>query len=134
MEALAVCLIGLGTLALLGLQTSLVLAFGNHFLKSKHPACRQVIRSPYAHVGKIPVAHIAGVIYGGILGLVLQVLQHGQVFWAGISISVLFLIAASGVYAYLLFFKLRLVCMLCVRLYLINALMGIFLMGYHGAG
>ena len=132
MEALAITLIGMGTLALLGLQTAWVLAFGTRFVGRKHAACRQVLQSPYAHWGKIPVAHIALVIYGGILGLVLQVLHHGQVFWAGISISVLGLIVASAVYAYLLFFKLRLVCMLCVRLYCINALMGIFLIGYHG--
>lgn len=134
MEATAVSLIGIGVLALLGLQNALILALSNKSLARKNPPCHQINQSPQAFLGKIPVAYLAALLYGSILGQLFQVFQHGQIFWTGLAVSVLLLVLASGYYAYLLFFKLRLLCLICIRLHLINALMGIFVIGYHWYG
>ncbi len=134
MESTILCLIGIGVLALLGLQNSLMLTMRHKTLiKQNHP-CGQVMQSQYASIGKIPVAYIAALFYGGILGQLLQMFQAEQVTWTWISTGITLAILASCYYAYLLFYKLRLTCLICIRLYLINAMMAICLLGYYWYG
>ena len=133
MESTAISLIGLAVLALVGLQNSLMLAF-RHKTYRKDTACGRVVRSPYAVIGKIPVAYLAALFYGGILGQLIQMVQQERIEWLWISTGVALAIPVSGYYAYLLFYKLRLVCMACVRLHLINAFMALLLLGYYWFG
>jgi len=134
MESTAICLIGLGVLALVGLQNSLILASRHKMLAKGNTPCSQVVHSSYAFIGKIPVAYFAVLFYGGILGQLFQMIQQERIVWIWISSEVALAVLISCYYAYLLFYKLRLLCVACVRLYLINALMALVLLGYHWFG
>ncbi|MBF0276184.1 MAG: vitamin K epoxide reductase family protein [SAR324 cluster bacterium] len=131
METTALCLTGIGVLALVGLQNSLLLAFRHNSLRGSNSSCSQVLRSPLALIGKIPVSYFAVVYYCGVLGQLLLMLQQERIIWHWIAIGVILAAVVSCYYAFLLFFKLRLVCMACVRLYLINAMMAFVLLGYY---
>ncbi|MBF0289378.1 MAG: hypothetical protein HQM14_16295 [SAR324 cluster bacterium] len=111
-----------------------MLTMKHQTLTRRNNPCNQVMQSQYAVIGKVPVAYIAALFYGGILGQLLHMFQAEKVTWLWISTGIIIAILVSCYYAYLLFYKLRLKCMACIRLYLINAMMAICLLGYYWYG
>ncbi|MBC8258598.1 MAG: vitamin K epoxide reductase family protein [SAR324 cluster bacterium] len=128
-----ISLLALGAAALFGLQGALILAVKHNLVRSNHhgSACSKIVLSKEAFIAKIPVAYGAVVFYALVLYLLISgvFLQEMPLFWLNTGVVVALLVTCY--YAYLMFFKLRLVCMGCLRIYLANLLMGASLLAYH---
>ena len=126
-------LIAFGGAAIFGLQGALSLAVRHHQVRAHHPfsACNKVALSKEAQIAKIPVAYGAVIFYGFVLSQLLRniYLEEIQLYWLNSAMVVAMLV--TGYYAYIMFFKLRLVCMGCLRIYLANLLMAAALSAYH---
>ncbi len=131
MEDLIVSLLGIGIFALLGLKSSLALLALHRVQKNQGSPCYRVLRSPYAFVGKVPVVYFAVFFYAGVLGQLLQMFWNGTLVMEWIALGTVLAIVCSAYYAYILFFKLRLRCWGCIRIYFSNLMIGLFLISYY---
>jgi len=126
-------LIALGGAAIFGLQGALSLAVRHHQVRVHHPfsACNKVTLSKEAQVAKIPIAYGAVIFYGFVLAQLLRgiYLEEIQLYW--LNSAVVGALLVTCYYAYIMFFKLRLVCMGCLRIYLANLLMAAALFTYY---
>ena len=126
-------LIAFGGAAIFGLQGALSLAVRHHQVRAHHPfsACNKVALSKEAEIAKIPVAYGAVIFYGFVLAQLLRniYLHEIQLYWINSAMVAAMLVTCY--YAYIMFFKLRLVCMGCLRIYLANLLMAAALSAYH---
>jgi uncharacterized membrane protein len=126
-------LIAFGGAAIFGLQGALSLAVRHHQVRAHHPysACNKVALSKEAQIAKIPVAYGAVIFYGFVLSQLLRniYLEEIQFYWLNFAMVAAMLVTCY--YAYIMFFKLRLVCMGCLRIYLANLLMAAALSAYH---
>ena len=126
-------LIAFGGAAIFGLQGALSLVVRHHQVRAHHPlsACNKVALSKEAQIAKIPVAYGAVIFYGFVLAQLLGniYLEEIQLYWLNFAMVAAMLVTCY--YAYIMFFKLRLVCMGCLRIYLANLLMAAALSAYH---
>ena len=126
-------LIAFGGAAIFGLQGALSLALRHKQVRDHHPfsACNKVALSKEAQIVKIPVAYVAVIFYGFVLAQLLRniYLEEIQFYWLNFAMVAAMLVTCY--YAYIMFFKLRLVCMGCLRIYLANLLMAAALSAYH---
>lgn len=128
-----VSLIAFGGAAIFGLQGALSLAVQHHIVQGhdKKSACNKVARSKEAYLANIPVAYGAVIFYGLVLfELLLRIFNHEiQIFW--LNSGMVLAILVTCYYAFVMFFKLRIICMGCLRIYLANLLMAASLLSYH---
>ena len=128
-----ISMIALGGAAVFGLQGALNLAVQHHMVQGhdKQSACNKVVRSKEAYLANIPVAYGAVFFYGLVLFELLLVIfdDEIQLFW--INSGMVLAILVTCYYAFLMFFKLRIICMGCLRIYLANLLMAAALLSYH---
>ena len=126
-------LIAFGGAAIFGLQGALSLAVRHHQVRAHHPfsTCNKVALSKEAQIAKIPVAYGAVIFYGFVLAQLLRniYLEEIQLYWLNSAMVAAMLVTCY--YAYIMLFKLRLVCMGCLRIYLANLLMAAALSAYH---
>jgi len=126
-------LIALGGAALFGLQGALSLAVRHGQVREHHPfsACNKVALAKEAQIAKIPVAYGAVIFYGLVLAQLLRSIyqEEIQLYWLNSAMVAVLLVTCY--YAYIMFFKLRIVCMGCLRIYLANLLMAAALSAYH---
>ena len=126
-------LIAFGGAAIFGLQGALSLAVRHNQIRAHHPfsACNKVALSKEAQIAKIPVAYGAVIFYGFVLAQLLRniYLEEIQLYWLNSAMVAAILVTCY--YAYIMFFKLRLVCMGCLRIYLANLLMAAALYAHH---
>ena len=126
-------LIAFSGAAIFGLQGALSLAVRHNQVRAHHPfsACNKVALSKEAQFAKIPVAYGAVIFYGFVLAQLLRniYLEEIQLYWLNSAMVAAMLVTCY--YAYIMFFKLRLVCMGCLRIYLANLLMAVALSTYH---
>ena len=84
---------------------------------SNRISCSKVIQSKYGTLFGINNAILGTLFYSVMLVLIL--LHHyALAFYASVAA-----VSASLIFAYILFFKLRLLCLICVSLYVLNALL-----------
>ena len=128
-----ISLIAFGGAAFFGLQGSISLAVRYHFVREfpKWSACDRVAHSKEAYIANIPVAYGAVIFYGLVLFLLFS---HGinqpeiTIFWLNSSMVVVLLVTCY--YANLMFFRLKIVCMGCLRIYLSNLMMAAALFAF----
>ncbi|MBF0351644.1 MAG: hypothetical protein HQM11_11470 [SAR324 cluster bacterium] len=112
----------MGLLSFWGIQGAIALAVRHQALKDQPvvSACDRVLASPRAFILKIPVAYFAALFYAIILGQLLHMLTTGRPLppWLALWILAGFLVTTG--YAWLLFVRLKMTCVRCTRLYLIN--------------
>ena len=120
-----VSLIALGGLALIGLQGSLILAMRHYLFRGKPRGspCDRLMKTPQAYIGPVPVAFLAAVYYLLVLIMLLRMLAGGENPMDLITPLILLSLLLTCYYAWLLFFKLRLRCMGCIRIQFANLLM-----------
>ncbi len=128
-----ISMIAFGGAAIFGLQGALNLAVQHHMLQGhdKQSPCNKVVRSKEAYLANIPVAYGAVIFYGLVLfELLLAIFDDEiQLFW--INSGMVLVIPVTCYYAFVMFFKLRIICMGCLRIYLANLLMAAALLSYH---
>jgi len=128
-----ISMIAFGVAAIFGLQGALNLAVQHHMAQGhdKQSACNKVVRSKEAYLANIPLAYGAVIFYGLVLFELLLVIfnDETQLFWLN-SVMIL-VILVTCYYAFVMFFKLRIICMGCLRIYLANLLMAAALLTNH---
>ena len=120
----------MGGACVFGLQGSISLAL-RHRLAQDAPRmakCDRVLRSPYANVAGIPIAYSAVVFYALVLLALIQVVQ-GALPRVWLDGAIVVGLGVTCYYAFILFFRLRIVCAGCLRIYLANLMLGIALAG-----
>ena len=126
-------LIAFGGAAIFGLQGALSLAVRHNQVRDHHPftACNKVALSKEAQIAKIPIAYGAITFYGFILLQLLRNIYLEEIQLNYINSAMVAAMMVTCYYAYIMFFKLRLVCMGCLRIYLANLLMSAALSSFH---
>ena len=128
-----ISLIALGGATIFGLQGALSLAVQHHLVRDHHQrsACDKVAHSKEALIANIPVAYGAVIFYSLVLLLLIRgiFLEEILLFWLNSGMVVTLLVTCY--YAYVMFFKLRIICMGCLRIYLANLLMATALLSYQ---
>lgn len=84
---------------------------------SDRVSCSKAVKSPYAHLFFIP-NYLIGLVFYALL-IAAAMLNY----WDIVFILSLLSCAASIFFAFILFFKVRTLCLLCTTLYLINFLL-----------
>ena len=128
-----ISMIAFGGAAIFGLQGALSLAVQHHTVQDHHKqsACNKVARSKEAYLANIPVAYGAVIFYGLVLfELLFRIFDDEiQLFW--LNSGMILAILVTCYYAFVMFFKLRIICIGCLRIYLANLLMAASLLSYH---
>ncbi|MEC7087712.1 MAG: vitamin K epoxide reductase family protein [SAR324 cluster bacterium] len=127
MDVETITLMLIGVAAISGLQSSMAMAMRHHLfrnLSGKSP-CDLLLGSPQAYIGPVPVAFFAAFYYLLLLGFLFNRLLGGEMILIWLSPLVLISLPVTAYYAWLLFFKLRIRCMGCVRIQVINVMIAL---------
>ena len=133
MDAETISLMLIGVAAIFGLQSSMAMAMRHHLFRNllgKSP-CDQLLGSPKAYIGPVPVAFFAAFYYLLLLGLLFNWLLGGEMILNWLSPLILISLPVTAYYAWLLFFKLRIRCMGCVRIQFINVMIALISIGLN---
>jgi len=114
----------MGAAAIFGLQSSLAMAMRHHLFRNQsgRSQCDRLLGSPQAYIGKVPVALFASIYYLLLLGLLFNMFFSKESAMDWISLLILISLSVTVYYAWLLFFKLRIRCMECIRIQIYNLL------------
>ena len=133
LDASIISLIALGGAALFGLQGSISLVVRHHLVRGlqQRSACDRFAHSKEANIANISVAYGAVIFYGLVLFLLLRGMNQPEIplFW--LNSAMITALIVTCYYAYVMFFKLRIICMGCLRIYLANLLMATALLSYQ---
>ena len=125
LDASVISLIALGGAALFGLQGSISLAVRHHLVRElqQRSACDRVAHSKEANIANIPVSYGAVIFYGLVLFLLFRGMNQPKIplFW--LNSAMVAALIMTCYYAYVMFFRLNIVCMGCLRIYLANLMM-----------
>ena len=99
-------------------------------LSGKSP-CDRLLGFPQAYIGPVPVAFFAAFYFLLLLGLLFNRLLGGEMILIWLSPLVLISLPVTAYYAWLLFFKLRIRCMGCVRIQVINVTVALISLGLN---
>ena len=133
MDAETISLMLIGVAAIFGLQSSMAMAIRHYLfrnLSGKSP-CDRLLGSPQAYIGPVPVAFFAAFYYLLLLALLFNMLLRGEMIMNWLSPLVLISLPVTAYYAWLLFFKLRIRCMGCVRIQVINVMIALISLGLN---
>ncbi len=133
MDISTVCLIALGGAAFFGLQGAITLAV-RHALagtRATRSPCDRLVSTRDAFIAGIPVAFGAVGFYLFVLFLLIWMMISSGDSMPLLAPVIIVALPVTCYYAYILFFKLRVFCMGCIRIYLANGLMGGALLGYY---
>jgi len=124
-ESEILSLIAVGMAAIFGLQGALSLSakYNMGSTRGSHSSCLKIIFSKEAFFANIPIAYFTIIFYTLILVQLMQTFFHEeiQVLWIHYEIYLALLI--TFYYAFVMFFKLGVICFGCLRIYLANILM-----------
>ena len=134
LDASIISLIALGGAALFGLQGSISLAVRHHLVRElqQRSVCDRVAHSKEANIANIPVAYGAVIFYGLVLFLLFRGMYQPEeipLFWLNSAMVAALIVTCY--YAYVMFFRLNIVCMGCLRIYLANLMMAAALLAYQ---
>ena len=133
LDASIISLIALGGAALFGLHGSIILAVRHHLVRELQQlsACDRVAYSKEANIANIPVSYGAVIFYGFVLFLLFRGMNQPEIplFWLNSAMVAALIVTCY--YAYVMFFRLNIVCMGCLRIYLANLMMAVALLAYQ---
>ena len=126
-------LIAIGIASIFGLQGALKLAIDHYNLdKNKFPSsCNKILLTKEAFFFKIPIAYLSVIFYVALLVQLFLIMNEEKINLYWINFEILFLVFITIYYALVMFIKLKLICLGCLRIYLANILIGISLIYYH---
>ena len=114
----------MGGAAIFGLQGSLAMAMRHHLFRNQlgHSPCDRLLGSPQAYIAKVPVALFASIYYLLLLVLLFNMFFSKESGMNWMFLFILISLPVTAYYAWLLFFKIRIRCMGCVRIQIYNLL------------
>ena len=126
-------LVALGGATLFGLHGAVGLAIKHHFFRNNHlnSTCDKAAISKEAYTSIFPVAYAAVIFYCMVLFILIRGIYQDEIHILLLNTAMIMAMLATGFYAFKMFFRLRVICIGCIRVHLANLMMSSALLYYN---
>ena len=126
-------LVALGGAALFGLHGAVGLAIKHHFFRNNHlnSACDKAAISKEAYTSIFPAACAAVIFYCMVLFILIRGIYQDEIHILLLNAAMIMALIATCYYAFKMFFRLRVICIGCIRVHLANLMMSSALLYYN---
>ena len=126
-------LVAVGGAALFGLHGAVGLAIKHHFLRNTYlnSACDKVDISNGAYTSIFPAACAAVIFYCMVLFILIRGIYQDEIHILLLNAAMIMALLATCYYAFKMFFRLRVICIGCIRVHLANLMMSSALLYYN---
>ena len=126
-------LVAVGGSALFGLHGAVGLAIKHHFFRNNHlnSTCDNAAISKEAYTSKFPVACAAVIFYCMVLFILIRGIYQDEIHILLLNAAMIMALLATCYYAFKMFFRLRVICIGCIRVHLANLMMSSALLYYN---
>ncbi len=126
-------LVAVGGAALFGLHGAVGLAIKHHFLRNTYlnSACDKVAMLKGTYTLIFPAACAAVIFYCMVLFILISGIYQDEIHILLLNVAMIMALLATGYYAFKMFFRLRVICIGCIRVHLANLMMSSALLYYN---
>ena len=126
-------LVALGGAALFGLHGAVGLAIKHHFFRNTYlnSACDKVGMFKGTYTSIFPATCAAVIFYCMVLFILIRGIYQNEIHILLLNATMIMALLATGFYAFKMFFRLRVICVGCIRVYLANLMMSSALLYYN---
>jgi len=128
-------LVVVGGAALFGLYGAVGLAIKHYFLRNTYlnSACNKVALQKGTYTLIFPAACAAVIFYCMVLLILIRGMYHDEIHILLLNAAMIMALLATCFYAFKMFFKLRVICVGCIRVHLANLMMfsGLLYYNFH---
>ena len=126
-------LVAVGGAALFGLHGALGLAIKHHFFRNNHlnSTCDKAAISKEAYTSIFPAACAAVIFYCMVLFILIRGIYQDEIHILLLNAAMIMALLATCYYAFKMFFRLRVICIGCIRVHLANLMMSSALLYYN---
>ena len=126
-------LVAVGGAALFGLHGAVGLAIKHHFLRNIYlnSACDKVAMLKGTYTLIFPAACAAVIFYCMVLFILIRGIYQDEIHILLLNVAMIMALLATGYYAFKMFFRLRVICIGCIRVHLANLMMSSALLYYN---
>jgi len=126
-------LVAVGGAALFGLHGALGLAIKHHFLRNTYlnSACDKVVMLKGTYTLIFPAACAAVIFYCMVLFILIRGIYQDEINILLLNAAIIIALLATSFYAFKMFFRLRVLCVGCIRVHLANLMMSSALLYYN---
>ena len=126
-------LVAVGGAALFGLHGAVGLAIKHHFLRNTYlnSACDKVAMLKGTYTLIFPAACAAVIFYCMVLFILIRGIYQDEIQILLLNAAMIMALIATCYYAFKMFFRLRVICIGCIRVHLANLMMSSALLYYN---
>ena len=126
-------LVALGGAALFGLHGAVGLAIKHKFFRKNHlnSACDKVAMLKGTYTSIFPAACAAVIFYCMVLFILIRGIYQDEIHILLLNAAMIMALLATFYYAFKMFFRLRVICIGCIRIHLANLMMCSALLYYN---
>ena len=126
-------LVAVGGAAFFGLHGALSLIIKHHFLRNSYfnSACDKVTMLKGRNTSIFPAACVAVIFYCMVLFILIRGIYQNEIHILLLNAAMILALLATGFYALKMFFRLRVICVSCIRVHLANLIMSSAQMYYN---
>ena len=126
-------LVALGGAALFGLHGAVGLAIKHHFFRNNHlnSTCDKAAISKEAYTSIFPASCAAVIFYCMVLFILIRGIYQDEIHILLLNVAIILALLATCYYAFKMFFRLRVICIGCIRVHLANLMMSSALLYYN---
>ena len=126
-------LVAVGGSALFGLHGAVGLAIKHHFFRNNHlnSTCDKAAISKEAYTSIFPAACAAVIFYCMVLFILIRGIYQDEIHILLLNTAMIMALLATCYYAFKMFFRLRVICIGCIRVHLANLMMSSALLYYN---
>ena len=126
-------LVAVGGAAIFGLHGAVGLAIKHHLLRNTYlnSACDKVAMLKRTYTSIFPVACVAVIFYCMVLFILIRGIYLNEIYILLLNAAMIMALLTTGFYAFKMFFRLRVICVGCIRVHLANLIMSSALLYYN---
>ena len=126
-------LVAIGGAALFGLHGAVGLAIKHHFFRNNHlnSTCDKAAISKEAYTSIFTAACAAVIFYCMVLFILIRGIYQDEIHILLLNAAIILALLATCYYAFEMFFRLRVICIGCIRVHLANLMMSSALLYYN---
>ena len=126
-------LVAVGGAAFFGLHGAVGLAIKHHFLRNTYinSACEKVSKLKGTYNSIFPAACAAVIFYCMVLFILIRGIYQDEIHILLLNAAMILALLATGFYALKMFFRLRVICVGCIRVHMANLIMSSALLYYN---
>ena len=126
-------LVAVGGSALFGLHGAVGLAIKHHFFRNYHlnSTCDKAAISKEAYTSIFPASCAAVIFYCMVLFILIRGIYQDEIHILLLNAAIILALLATCYYAFKMFFRLRVICIGCIRVHLANLMMSSALLYYN---